>query len=78
MRACVIVENRDDRYKAAVEQHEPFLEGIRIIRVRDYSVTTGATYNELMTSMEFWKALKSYDKVLIAQHDSALLKPTGS
>jgi len=73
--AAVIVENRDDRYKVALDNHERFLEGWRIIRCRDSKVTNGPTYNELMTSMEFWKALRSYSKVLIFQHDSALLKP---
>ena len=72
--AAVIVENRDDRYQVALENHVLFLEGWKIIRCRDPKVLNGPTYNELMTSMEFWKALRSYEKVLIFQHDSGLLK----
>jgi hypothetical protein len=31
-------------------------------------------YNKLLTSLEFWKDLEKYERVLIFQHDSGLLK----
>lgn len=73
MFAGVIVENRP-LAKEAIEAHQPFLTGWRMIHVKDYNVTDGPSYNQLMTSIKFWEALQNYEKVIIFQHDSRILR----
>ena len=74
MNCAVIVDNRLDIAKKAIKEHSPFLKDWRIIHCKDSTVVNGPTYNELMTSFKFWEALVNYDRVLIFQHDSRILR----
>lgn len=42
--------------------------------IKDTSPFTDRTYNELLTSLEFWNCFKDYERVLIFQHDSGILR----
>jgi hypothetical protein len=39
-----------------------------------YKISNGSDYNRILTHREFWDSLP-YDKVLIFQHDSMILRP---
>lgn len=74
MKYCaVIVENRFDVSKI-VEDHKKFLPESWEVKVLQPNIKTIADYNKLLTSISFWESLLDYDRVLIFQHDSALLK----
>ena len=71
--AAVLIENRYDP-KKIIDRHKKYLPEYfdylhlapKIKNLRDY--------NRYMTSYHFWDKVKDYDKVLIIQHDSGLLR----
>lgn len=70
---AVIVDNRK-LPKGTLRKHTDFLShqwGLKIIN--DVPISNSNDYNKLLTSIEFWESLP-YDKVLIFQHDSGLLR----
>lgn len=70
---AVIIENRFN-VDAVIENHKKFLpEEFGIMHLMPKSIRTEHDYNVMMTSLDFWKNLP-YDKVLIFQHDSKLLR----
>jgi hypothetical protein len=70
---AVIIENRFP-VDQIVSDHKKFLpEGWEVIHLYDPSIKNIQDYNSLLTSLEFWHFLP-FDKVLIFQHDSALLR----
>jgi len=69
--AALIVDNRLEKAKDAIARHKPFLPGWEIIHENGKGL---AKYNALMTNYRFWLDLERYERVLIFQHDSDLLR----
>lgn len=70
---ALIIENRFD-VKETINRHAKFLpQGWEIVHYCGSEIKTANDYNKLLTSIEFWKAVP-FDKVLIFQHDSGLLR----
>lgn len=88
--AAIIVETRTgQKYKDVIQQHMKHLKGwdLCVCTLEDnfsyytdcyqYAVPEikgDADYNRLLTDPNFWKHFIWYDKVLIFQHDSGILK----
>ncbi len=86
MNALILVETRDIGFDP-IKKHLPYLDGFEVIvfcsEQNEYlfkkyntiytNVNSLSQYNQLLTSYNFWK-LFDYEKVLICQHDSGLLK----
>jgi len=71
---AVIVENRKLNIPEIVERHKRFLPSDwQIIHLKYDFIKTADDYNNLFTSKEFWESIP-FDKVLIFQHDSGLLR----
>jgi hypothetical protein len=71
--AAIIIDNRVDIAKKAIEEHKPFIpKGWQIINIVP-NYKTMIDYNKLLTNPSFWDHIE-YDRVLIFQHDSGLLK----
>lgn len=71
---AIIVENRKLNIPEIVERHKRFLPSDwQIIHLKYDFIKTPKDYNNLFTSLEFWKYIP-FDKVLIFQHDSGLLR----
>lgn len=71
---AVIVENRFD-VNGVIEQHRKFLPSdTEFIGIHDPNIRTMNDYNRLLTSPEFWEQFFEFDRVLIFQHDSGLLR----
>jgi len=72
--AAVIVENREFDMDSIIDRHKKFLPSSwEIIHLKDVIVSHFHEYNRLLGSAKFWKSLP-FDKVLIFQHDSGLLR----
>lgn len=71
---AVIIESRDLNITDIINRHKPFLPtDWEVLHIKDVPIKTTMDYNLLLTSIEFWESLP-FDKVLIFQHDSALLR----
>lgn len=71
--AAIIIDNRVEIAKKAIEEHKKYLpKDWQIINIVP-NYKTMIDYNKLLTSAEFWDSIE-YDRVLIFQHDSGLLK----
>jgi hypothetical protein len=71
--AAIIIDNRVDIAKKAIEEHKRFIpKGWQIINIVP-NYKTMIDYNKLLTNPSFWDHIE-YDRVLIFQHDSGLLK----
>ena len=71
--AAICIENRFD-VAEIVAQHKKYLpDYFDMVHIKDESIKTEQDYNHLLTSKVFWESLP-YDKVLIFQHDSKLLR----
>lgn len=74
MNAAIIIDSRPEIAAKALEEHRPFIpKDWDIKAVTGYEINSIADYNRLLTSDHFWRGLK-YDRVLIFQHDSRLLR----
>lgn len=72
--AAVIIENRFD-VSEVIEAHTKMLNSLFTESLHfKTTIKTIQQYNEVLTSVEFWSKLLDYDKVLIFQHDSMLLR----
>ncbi len=72
--AAIIIDNRPEIACKSMELHKPFIpEWWEIKAFTEYEINSPADYNRLLTSPDFWAQL-DYDRVLIFQHDSRLLK----
>lgn len=70
---AIIIENRIDISKT-IEEHKRFLpEYFEVKHLVHGGIKSMIDYNKLLASLPFWMALP-YDKVLIFQHDSMLLR----
>jgi hypothetical protein len=81
MKFCaIIVDDRESVAKEAIERHKPYLPAkTEIFHVRPpyasgiYSLKSARDYNSVLTNPAFWSGCR-YDRVLIFQHDSGLLR----
>lgn len=72
--AAVIVDNRQIKsLQNTIDKHMSFLEGWDLVHISDVDIKNGSDYNKLITSYAFWDNLH-YDKILIFQHDSMILR----
>lgn len=77
LRYCaVIVENRKYwNWDDIISRHMDHLPGWNLVHWDEAQLHTLAQYNHLLTSQRFWKYFEKYERVLVFQHDSELLKP---
>ena len=87
MNACILVETRRLDIKRIRERHMKFLPGWEFIGVcseqnkdlfENYITCSGIEnfhdYNGLLTNEKFYEQFLKYERILICQHDSGLLK----
>lgn len=67
---AVIIDNRP--VFKAIERHQKFLD-CNIIHLDDKRIKSVSDYNNVMTDIKLWERI-SFDRVLIFQHDSGLLR----
>jgi hypothetical protein len=77
---AVIIDDRDDVAEKAIDDHIDFLPDDWVVIHNTppyeggiYSLKSAKDYNNVLTNPAFWRACM-YDRVLIFQHDSGLLK----
>jgi len=75
MKKCaIIVENRPlPNLSNIIASHMDYLPNWNLMHISDVPIKNGHDYNALMTDYQFWANLR-YDKVLIFQHDSMILR----
>ena len=72
-KAAIIVENRPlKNLFEIIEAHMRHLKGWDCILYDDEEINSPEDYNRLLTNPKFWDI--DYDKILIFQHDSGILK----
>jgi len=78
--AAIIIDDRPEIAKEAIERHSEFIpKGWPIIHMMPpyenglYSIKSARDYNSILTNPAFWCSCQ-YDRVLIFQHDSGLLR----
>jgi hypothetical protein len=78
--AAIIIDDREDIAKKAIQRHQRFIpKSWDIIHIQPpyaggiYSLKSAKDYNSVLTNPSFWQGCR-YDRVLIFQHDSGLLK----
>lgn len=76
MNAVLIVENRPHiDAKKILRDHKKYLsDDWETLWDPSPSIKSASDYNRLLTSENFWRKLIKYDRVLICQHDSGLLR----
>ena len=75
-KCAVIVDNRPSaKLDKIIEQHMAFLPGWDLNHVSHIPISNGHDYNRILTDPNFWLKLDNYQKVLIFQHDSMIIKP---
>ena len=76
MKAAVIVENRlnEKELSEVIKRHKDYLDKDWCVIPQRANVRSAHDYNNLLTSESFWKPLTEFEKVLIFQHDSGLLR----
>ena len=73
--AAVIVETRDIDIETVISEHVKYLsDDWKVIIQRDLPISNRADYNVVLTSESFWESLICFNRVLIFQHDSGLLR----
>jgi hypothetical protein len=71
----VLVDNRDVDLDSIVKKHTKFLpKEWKTIIYRPYWIKSTNDYNKFITTIWFWEDLREYERVLIIQHDSELLR----
>lgn len=77
---AIIIDDREAIAKEAIERHRPFLPSkTDIFHIKPpyeggiYSLKSAREYNSVLTNPAFWSGCR-YDRVLIFQHDSGLLR----
>lgn len=73
---AVIIDNRlTNHLFDTIQKHRNKLpEWWSCCHIDDPSIKTAVDYNRLLTSKSFWDKFKKFDRVLIFQHDSMLLR----
>jgi len=73
--AAIIIDDRPEIAKEAIERHSEFIpKGWPIFTIDNPLTKTASGYNSLLTDEDFWFDLIRYERVLIFQHDSGLLR----
>lgn len=73
--AAVIIETRDLDMHPIILKHGKYLPSTwTIVHKKPTKINNLSDYNTLMTSVDFWSSLIQYDRVLVFQHDSGLLR----
>ncbi len=77
MKNCaVIVDNRPSKQlQNTINAHMDFLEGWDLKHFDDFKIESTNDYSQILKDYKFWLPLLDYDKVLIFQHDSMILRP---
>jgi len=71
---AVIVDDRNIDIQSVIDRHKKFLPyDWEVMHIKDVPIKDAHAYNKLLTSAQFWDRLP-FDKVLIFQEDSGLLK----
>jgi len=73
-KGVILIENRKELIKPTLDKHLPFIPqawGLKIYD--DVQVKSLNDYNKLLTSESFWESVP-FEKVLIIQNDSELLR----
>lgn len=75
MKKCaVIIDNRPSKkLSKIIDNHMDYLPGWHLRHFDNIQINSPQDYNNLLTNHDFWTTL-NYDKVLIFQHDSGILK----
>jgi hypothetical protein len=78
--AAIIIDDRIEVANKAIAEHKKFLPNDwEIIHIQPpyeggiYSIKLASDYNKVLTNRSFWRGCL-YDRILIFQHDSGLLK----
>ena len=72
---AVIVDNRPSpQLQKIIEAHMKHLPGWHLHHLSNVPISSQVDYNEILCSIEFWSRYVDYDRVLIFQHDSMLLR----
>ena len=72
--AAVIIDNRkSERLQNIIDAHMSFLPNWDLIHFDKLKIKHFQDYNNILTSNNFWRQLH-YDKILIFQHDSMILR----
>jgi len=73
--ACLIVDNRDIDFQPIYDRHYKHLpKGTPFIRYQSSITSTIEGYNSLLTTAHFWQEFFTYERILVFQHDSGLLR----
>jgi hypothetical protein len=80
MNAAIIIDDREDVAQGAIARHKRFIpKSWDVIHIKPpyeggiYHIKTAQVYNSILTNPSFWRGCR-FDRVLIFQHDSGLLK----
>ena len=80
MNAAIIIDDREAIANKAISEHKKYLsDNWVVLNIKPpyeggiYHIKTAQVYNNILTNANFWKGC-IYDRVLIFQHDSGLLK----
>ena len=75
MKKCaIIIDNRPSHeLNTVISKHMEYLKGWDLKHISDVKINNANDYNRILTDYTFWADL-DYDKVLIFQHDSLLLR----
>jgi hypothetical protein len=78
MKYCaVIIDNRPSKeLDVIIQKHMDYLPGWDLKHFSDFIINNGHDYNNILTDRKFWLLLhdEGYEKVLIFQHDSEILR----
>lgn len=74
-KSAVILDSRSKKeLKDTIDKHMDYLPGWDLMHIGDTKFETCQEYQMYMLTHNFWKRLKKYDKVLIFQTDSEILR----
>lgn len=80
MYAAIIIDDREPVAQKAIKDHKKYIpKGWTILNLKPpyenglNSIKTASDYNSILTNPNFWRGC-IYDRVLIFQHDSGLLR----
>lgn len=73
---AVIVDNllSPSELETTIREHLAFLPGWSCKALSPAFIRSGPDYNNFLTSVAFWKPLQEFDRVLLFQHDTKILR----
>lgn len=76
MNCAIIIDNRPSKeLDNIIDAHMEHLEGWDLKYYKDFAIFNAEDYNRILTDYQFWVLHQEYEKVLIFQHDSMILRP---